>query len=100
VGPDIIREPDKLLIVAKEVILGQLESCDSENEDMLLAVLWLLIANSLLGNAWEISDGVIIVKYVDQCICRRMHSYKLAHVVAMVSYYCVSDYSTYCSMLL
>ena len=94
-GPDIIREPDKLLIVAKEVILG-----DSENEDMLLAVLWLLIANSLLGNAWEISDGVIIVKYVDQCICRRMHSYKLAHVVAMVSYYCVSDYSTYCSMLL
>lgn len=77
------------------MILGQLESCDPEDEDLLLAVLWLLLANSLLENIWERSDAVTMVTYVDHCIREHVHCYKVAHVVAMVSY-CVCNYSTYC----
>ena len=84
-GPDVTRKPDKLLVVIKQVMLNQLGSCDPENEHLLLATLWLLIANSLLGNIWENSEGVTMVKYLESCICK--HNQRLAHAVAMVSYY-------------
>ena len=84
-GPDVTRKPDKLLIVIKQIMLNQLGSYDPENEDLLLATLWLLIANSLLGNIWEDSEAITMVKYLESCICK--HSQRLAHVVAMVSYY-------------
>lgn len=84
-GPDITRKSDELLMVAKDVILSRLESCDTENKDLLLAVLWLLLANSLLGSVWNSSDANIIVKYVESCIVSRCDEF--AHVVTMVSYY-------------
>lgn len=82
-GPDVTRKPDKLLVVIKQIMLNQLGSCDPETKDLLLATLWLLMANSLLGNIWENSEAVTMVKYLESCICR--HNQRLAQVVAMVS---------------
>ena len=82
-GPDVTRKPDKLLVVIKQIMLNQLGSCDPEAKDLLLATLWLLMANSLLGNIWENSEAVTMVKYLESCICR--HNQRLAQVVAMVS---------------
>ena len=62
--------------------MSQLESCDPGNDDLLLATVWLLLASSLLGNCWENSDAVTMVKYVEKCIGK---TDKLAQVVAMVS---------------
>ena len=85
-----------MLVAAKEVTLSQLESCDPENEDLLLATLWLLLANSLLGNVWENSYAVTIVKYVEKCIGETVHN-ELAQVVAMVSCYCIPNSNVYYS---
>lgn len=63
--------------------MSQLESCDPGNEDLLLATIWLLLASSLLGNGWENSDAITMVKYVEKCIVK---TDELAQVVAMVSY--------------
>lgn len=65
--------------------LNRLESCDPNNQELLLATLWLLLANFLLGNIWDSSDAVAMVKYIETCICKNPHYYELVHVVAMVS---------------
>jgi len=84
VGPDVTRKPDKLLVAVKDVTLSRLSSCDPANDDLLLATLWLLLANSLLGSAWDSKDAVTMVKYLEQCI-NRTATEELAHAVAMVS---------------
>lgn len=72
-----------MLVVVKEVTLRRLEPCDPEDKGLLLATLWVLLANSLLGNVWESSDAITMVKYIESCICRCDQG--LAPVVAMVS---------------
>ena len=94
-GPDVTRKPDKLLVAVKEVTLSRLESCDPANEELLLATLWLLLANAVLGSVWESSDAVTMVKYVEKCIGANGCN-KLPHVVAMVSS-CISSSVVYFS---
>jgi len=85
VGPDITRQPDKLLVVAKETLLNRLVSCDPKNSDLLLAILWLLLADPLLGGVWQGSYGVAVINYVKKCLKGCIHSNNLITVVSMVS---------------
>lgn len=73
-----------MLIVAKDVTLNRLGSCDPE---LLPAVLWLLLATDVLGDVWEGSDAIAVVKYVEKCVCEHVNCHELVHIVAMVSCY-------------
>jgi len=85
VGPDVTRQPDKLLVVAKETLLNRLVSSDPKNSDLLLAILWLLLADPLLGSVWQGSYGIAVINYVKKCLKGCSHGNDLITVVSMVS---------------